>query len=106
MYDDGQGGARELHIELNARGKQLGLTKEQLATLVGGAFGGLEVNRLIERGEDTKTIIRFAREDRKTMEQLMLIPIATSDGRFAALGDVANITVKRQPEVIYRRNRG
>ncbi|MGI9273544.1 MAG: efflux RND transporter permease subunit [Endozoicomonas sp.] len=105
VYDDGQGGRRELRLSLNSRGRQLGLTKEQLAILVGGAFGELEVNRLIDRGEDTKMIVRLARESRKTMEQLMLTPVSIGDGAFVALADVADVKMERQPEAIYRRNR-
>ncbi|TQV74494.1 efflux RND transporter permease subunit [Exilibacterium tricleocarpae] len=105
VYDDGQGGQRQLELAINARGRQLGLDKYQLATLVGGAYGGLEVNRLLARGEDTKVLVRFAERQRRTLEQLMSTPVSLGNGNFVPLGEVVDSRFSRQPETVYRRNR-
>ena len=105
IVDDGQGGQRELRVQLSDRGRQLGLTQQQLAVLVGGAFGDLEVNRLIDQGEDVRVIVRYARNIRQTQEQLLMTPVFLKDGSFVPLGEVAELTYSRESGVVHRRNR-
>ncbi|WP_062266764.1 efflux RND transporter permease subunit [Endozoicomonas arenosclerae] len=104
-YDNGKGGQRLLQLQLNERGRQLGLTKRQLAVLAGGAFGGLEVYRLLEQGEETKVLIRFAKSQRRTLDQLKETRVHLGDSHYVSLGEVADISMTREPEAIYRRNR-
>ena len=105
VVDDAQGGQRELRLHVNDRGRQLGLTKQQLAVLVGGAFGDLEVNRLIDRGEDIRVIVRYAKSLRQTREQLLLTPVFLGDGSFVPLGEVADLSHSRASGTIHRRDR-
>jgi multidrug efflux pump subunit AcrB len=105
VYDDSQGGQRQLRLTLNQRGRQLGLTQSQLATLIGSAYGDLEVQRLLYDGEETKLIIRFSEELRRTQAQLNSTLIHIDGNHFVTLEEVATIEFSREPSTIYRRNR-
>ncbi|AMO54519.1 acriflavine resistance protein B [Endozoicomonas montiporae] len=105
IVDDGQGGQREIQVQLNERGRHLGVTKQQLAILVGGAFGDLEVNRLIDQGEEIRVIVRYARDLRQTREQLLMTPVFLQDGSSMPLGEVAELTYTRESGTIHRRDR-
>lgn len=105
VYDDGQGGQRQIQLNLNERGRQIGLNQHQLAILVGGAYGGLEVQRLLDKGEDTRLLIRFSDSRRKTREQLLETPVFVEPGKSVPLGEVADLVFTREPQKLLRRNR-
>lgn len=105
VYDDSQGGQRQLRLTLNQRGRQLGLTQSQLAALVGSAYGDLEVQRLLYDGEETKLLIRFPSSLRRTQAQLNSTLINISEGHFVTLEEIAEIEFSREPSVVYRKNR-
>lgn len=105
VYDDSQFGKRQLQITLNQRGTQLGLDQRRLATLVGGAFGNIEVHRLLDKAEETLVLVRFPESYRRTLEQLKATPIMLGKDSHVSLGEIANFEFKREPDVLYRRNR-
>ncbi len=105
VSDDSQGGQRQAQITVNKRGRMLGITQSQLATLIGGAYGDLEVYRLLEGGEETRVNVRFRDTQRTTMDNLMVTPVRVENGDFVSLGDIAEIRFKREPEILYRRDR-
>lgn len=108
VYDNGQGGQRRLTLTLNERGRRLGLDQRQLAVMAGGAFGQLEIHRLLLKGEETPVILRLPEQQRKSIEQLKATPmlVESSEGvKFVTLGEVANFEFSRQPSALYRINR-
>ncbi|MGR5557649.1 efflux RND transporter permease subunit [Vibrio fortis] len=105
VYDDGQAGSPQVRIVVNQFGEQLGLTQEKLAKLVGQAYGEREVHRLLEKGQETKVLLQYAREQRQTLSQLEQALIRLPDGGSVLLGDVATLQYEQEPEVVYRRNR-
>lgn len=105
VFDDGRGGQRQLYVSVNDYGRQLGVTQSQIAVLIGGSYGGLEVERLINKGEETRLLIRLPEAVSKTQAQLKMTPVHLSKHHFVALGEVAEFVYKKEPGVIYRRNR-
>lgn len=105
VYDDSQTGNRQLKITINERGVQLGVDQRRLATLVGGAFGHIEVHRLLDKGEETLVLVRFPQADSRTIEQLKATPVMLGKDSHVTLGEISNFTYEREPEVLYRRNR-
>ncbi|MDE1465406.1 efflux RND transporter permease subunit [Spartinivicinus poritis] len=105
VFDDSQGGQRQLHVRVNDYGRQLGVTQSQLAILIGGSYGGLEVQRLLHNGEESRLLIRLPQALRKTQQQLLMTPVHLTKHHFVVLGEVADLEFKREPAVIYRRNR-
>ena len=105
VYDDSQGGQRQLRLTINQQGRQLGLTQADLALIVGGAFGNLEVQRLLYKGEETRIQLRLPENLRRTQEQLHATPIQVGDNKYVSLGEIADIQFTREAQVLYRRNR-
>ncbi|WP_434763251.1 efflux RND transporter permease subunit [Vibrio fortis] len=105
VYDDGQAGSPQVRIVVNRFGEQLGLTQDKLAKLVGEAYGEREIHRLLEKGQETKVLLQYAREHRQTLSQLEQAMIRLPDGGSVLLGDVASLQYEQEPQVVYRRNR-
>ncbi len=105
VYDDSQSGQRQLQIKLNERGIQLGINQQQLAQLVGGAYGAIEVHRLIEGGEESLVIVRLPDAQKQTIEQLQATPLLLAKDHHVSLGEISDFVYSREPEVLYRRDR-
>jgi multidrug efflux pump subunit AcrB len=105
IYDDNQGGVRQIQFMLNDYGRQLGLTQAKLAEVIGGAFGELEVQRLMQDGEEVRLLIRFTQAVRSSQSKLLATPIQVEHGQYVLLEDVVELLTSRQSDVLYRLNR-
>ncbi|HDY7862150.1 TPA: efflux RND transporter permease subunit [Vibrio vulnificus] len=105
VYDDGQNGVPQVRLVLNLYGQQLGLTQATLAQLAGEAFGEREIHRLLENGQETKVLLQYPRDQRKTLAQLQQTLIMLPTGGSVMLGDIAELYHEQEPQVLYRRNR-
>lgn len=107
-YDDSQSGKRQLKVTLNQKGQQLGLQQRDLAVLVGGAYGELELHRLLEQGEEVMVLVKYGEGAKKSVSQLKSSPVALpteNGGGYVNLGEVADFEFSRVPNVLNRRNR-
>lgn len=105
VYDESQLGRRQLNIVLNERGILLGVDQRQLATLIGGAFGHIEVYRLLEKGGETQSVLKFPERDKKTVDQLKATPVHLGGGQYVSLGEISDFKYTREPDILYRHNR-
>ncbi|WP_146490131.1 efflux RND transporter permease subunit [Vibrio sp. T20] len=105
VYDDGQDGLPQVRLVLNQYGQQLGLTQAKLAQLAGEAFGEREVHRLLENGQETKVLLQYTRDDRRTLAQLQQALIMLPNGGSVMMGDIAEFRHEQEPQVVYRRDR-
>lgn len=105
VYDDSQLARKQLKVILNERGASLGIDQSRLATLVGGAFGQIEIHRLLDKGEETLVLVRFPEATTKTIEQLKATPIKLSKDSYVSLGEIAQLKYERETDVVYRRDR-
>lgn len=105
IYDDGQDGLPQVRLVLNQYGQQLGLTQATLAQLVGEAFGEREVHRLLENGQETKVLLQYPRDERRTLAQLQQAIIMLPNGGSVMMGDIAEFRHEQEPQVVYRRDR-
>lgn len=105
IFDDGKGGQKQIQITLNSFGRQLGLTQDKMARLAGEAFGQRELHRILDKGQETKVIVRYPESERMTKEQLLKTAIILANEQTVMLGDVATLSQKSELEVVYRRNR-
>ncbi|KID57381.1 acriflavine resistance protein B [Pseudoalteromonas luteoviolacea] len=103
IYDDAKGGQWQVRIVLNQYGQQLGLTQHHIANFSGGAFGHREIHRLLDQGQETKVIVRYAQHERQSIEQLKHSILTLDSGHSVRLEDVAIFYFEQVPEVIYRR---
>ncbi len=105
VYNDNLGGKRQLRVQLNERGIQLGIDQRHLAMIVGGAFGEIEVHRVLDGNQESTVLIQLSEKQRKTVEQLRTTPIQVAHNQFVTLEEVAEFEFERQSEVLHRRNR-
>ncbi|MEM7564242.1 MAG: efflux RND transporter permease subunit [Pseudomonadota bacterium] len=105
IYDDSQVGKRQLSIRLNDRGVQLGVDQRKLATLVGSAFGNIEVHRLLDDSQETLVQIRLPRSDTRTFTQLKNTPVHIGQNSYVNLGEISDFSFTREADVLYRRDR-
>jgi multidrug efflux pump subunit AcrB len=97
-------GKLEFRYELNERGRQLGLTQQDLADAVRTGFLGLKLTYVSWR--DKRIPVRLIYDDqlRHDAGALHRLPITLDDGRTVYLGDVAEIREARGFNSINRRN--
>ncbi|CAK3114665.1 Efflux RND transporter permease subunit [Vibrio crassostreae] len=105
VYDDGQDGLPQVRLVLNQYGQQLGLTQAKLAQLAGEAFGEREVHRLLENGQETKVLLQYPKDERRTLAQLQQALIMLPNGGSVMMGDIAEFRHEQEPQVVYRRDR-
>ena len=96
-------GKLEYRYSLNERGRELGLTQQQLADAVRSGFLGLETVQVTWEEEriPVRVIYSEAVRHHATLEDL---PITLDDGRIVYLGDVADIEIGRGLNTIRRRD--
>ncbi|REL26224.1 AcrB/AcrD/AcrF family protein [Thalassotalea euphylliae] len=105
ITDDAQLGQQQLQVTLNQRGINLGLNQRQLAQLVGGAYGHIELHRLLDGGEEAMVLLRLPAQSRQTLQQLKNTQVLVDDQQYVTLSDIAEFSVSREPEVLHRKNR-
>jgi len=105
IYDDSQAGKRQLDIRLNDRGVQLGIDQRRLSSLVGGAFGNIEIYRLLDDSQEVFVQVKLPRQDTKTLSQLKDTPVRIDENNYVSLGEISTLNFSRKAEVLYRRDR-
>ncbi|MDK2595385.1 efflux RND transporter permease subunit [Pseudoalteromonas obscura] len=105
VYDDAKGGQLQVRIVLNDYGQQLGLTQHQVAKFAGEAFGQREVHRILDQGQETKVLVRYAKHERQNLAQLKASLLTLSNGDSVRLEDVATFSFEQVPDVLHRRDR-
>lgn len=95
ILDNNYPGLREVDIDLNDKGRQLGLNLQEVLTQVRQGFFGNEVQNL-QRGRDEVRIwLRYDTQDRASLGQLENMRIRFTDGREYLLSDIANFSINR-----------
>ncbi len=101
-FDEGK---RELSFSVNSFGRSLGLTSDDVARQVRGAFYGVEAVKF-QRGLNEVTVrVEYPDKDRKDTDNLMNMFIRTSDGREYPFYSVADMTETRGLASIIRTDR-
>ncbi len=96
-------GKLEYRYSLNERGRELGLTQQQLADAVRTGFLGLEAVHVTWGDERIPVRVIYTDQVRRGAG-LATLPITLDDGRIVYLGDVADITRGRGLNTINRRD--
>jgi multidrug efflux pump subunit AcrB len=99
-----EAGKPEYRYELNDRGRQLGITQQQLANAVRTGFLGQEVTRVNWRDKSIPVRLIYTEAVRYSDMDLAFLPIVLDDGRQVYLGDVASISKGRGFNSISRRD--
>jgi len=105
ISDDSQSGQRQLQVTLNQNGIQLGLNQRQLANLVGGAYGHIELHRLLDQGEESLVILQLDESEKTSLQQLQETQVLVGENSYVTLAEIADFSYSREPEVLHRKNR-
>ncbi|MFQ5643972.1 MAG: efflux RND transporter permease subunit, partial [Thiogranum sp.] len=106
VYDvrqDLDAGKIEYRYSLNERGRELGLTQQQLADAVRTGFLGLEAVQVTWGDERIPVRVIYTDQVRHS-SSLESLPLTLEDGRIIYLGDVADISSGRGLNTIRRRD--
>ena len=89
IRDSFRSGKRELELELRPSAEALGLSVSDLGRQVRQAFYGQEVQKLQRGRDEVKVVVRYPREDRRSLEDLENMRIQTADGSAVPFSTVA-----------------
>jgi multidrug efflux pump subunit AcrB len=98
-------GKKELKLTLTPQARTLGITQEELARQVRGAFYGAEALRLQRGRNEVKVMVRYPEEDRRSIKALENMRIRTPAGGEIPLRQAANMEAGRGFSVINRTDR-
>lgn len=106
ISDSNREGKDELRFDrLTPAGRAMGFRLENVASQVRDAFYGNEVQRLQRGRDEVKVMVRFPRDDRRTLESLETMKIRTPEGDEVPLLQVVTLEPGRGPAVINRTDR-
>ncbi|MCZ6598921.1 MAG: efflux RND transporter permease subunit [Planctomycetota bacterium] len=105
ITDSYRGGKEELVLDIDPSAEALGLNRRDLARQVRQGFYGEEAQR-IQRGRDEiKVMVRYPRQDRRTLHVLETMRIRTPMGDEIPFSTVATVDVRRGYASIQRTDR-
>jgi multidrug efflux pump subunit AcrB len=84
----------ELNISLNDAGRAMGFTELALISQIRNGFFGYEAQRLQRGDDETKVWVRYAREDRQSLDQLENMQVRAPNGSLVAVKDIATLERK------------
>ena len=101
VFADRVVGKPYLEIRIDRRKiSRYGLTISDMQSYISGAIGGMQLTTTVEGRERFPVRVRYAREFRDNPEDLKNVLIPTPAGTQIPLGDLADITYTRGPQMI------
>ena len=105
IHDDLEPGKREVRIHIDqGKANLYGLTNNQIALAVRGAFEGLEATTFRTGGEEVDVIVKFEEANRRGLGDFERIKLQTPKGDLVPLYSVANVNLERGYALIIRRD--
>ena len=89
IADSVRAGKSEMRLDIRPGAEGLGLRLEDLARQVRQAFYGEEAQRILRGRDDVRVMVRFPREDRRSIGDLESMRIRLPDGEAVAFSQVA-----------------
>ena len=105
IADSFRQGKEEVQLKIKLEAEALGLTQFDLARQVRQAFYGDEVQRLQRGRDDVKVMIRYPRDERRSLANLEQMRVRLPGGNEVPFTDVAHVTYGRGYESIRRIDR-
>ncbi|PTB32817.1 efflux RND transporter permease subunit [Photobacterium phosphoreum] len=91
IEDDLSSPTQEINIKLTPIGKLLGLSVADLTNQVQNSFQGIEVQRILRNNEEVKVMVRYPRDERRSVGNLQNMKVILSDGSLVPFSEVATI---------------
>ncbi len=96
-------GQSNLHIEiLRDRAERYGLTVDDVEDVIEGGIGGSSVTQIVEGERRHDLVVRYAAENRDSVDAVRRLLIPLSDGRTVPLGQVAEVSIIGGASRIFR----
>jgi len=102
IRDDSRPGKWEFQLTVKDSAKAMGITLAELAGAVRAAYYGEEVMRLQRGRHEVKLMVRYPRQQRRSLADFNEIQIRTPDGAGRPLTELADVKVTRGYSVINR----
>ncbi|HWL09891.1 MAG TPA: efflux RND transporter permease subunit, partial [Planctomicrobium sp.] len=104
VNDDSQPGKWEFQLRMKPDAISMGVPLEQVAQTVRAAYYGEEVMRLQRGRHEVKLMVRYPRENRRSLSEFDQIRVRTGDGSERPLTELADVQVQRSYSEINRIN--
>lgn len=104
VRDSQRGETDEIILELKPGSEKLGIRLSDVSRQVRQAYFGEEVQRLPRANGDAKVMVRYPKEDRRSLSSLNDFRVRTADGREVPLFAVADIEIQGGVQRIQRRD--
>ncbi len=97
-------GKPQINLHLKEEAQHLGVSVADLAEQIGNAYGGLEVYKIQRDGEEVKVFVKYQKNKKKYINDLLSSRIQNADGKWLPLTSVAEVRTEITPVEIIRRN--
>lgn len=104
IRDDLKSGEPEIRLKLKSEARYLGLTPADLASQIGAAYGGFEIDRFQRGIDEVKLKLIYGKKQRQYIYQLLESNITLEDGSLIPLTSVADINSTYSSGFIRREN--
>jgi multidrug efflux pump subunit AcrB len=91
IRDTMAGGQPELRVRIRPEARNLGFSAETLASQIGYAFGGAEVQRIRRDSSEIRVLVQNARPARNTVDDLLQTRLRSDTGAWVPLTTVAEV---------------
>ena len=91
IRDTVAGGQPELRMRIRPEARNLGFSAETLASQIGYAFGGAEVQRIRRDSSEIRVLVQNARPARNTVDDLLQTRLRSDTGAWVPLTTVAEV---------------
>ena len=98
-------GQPEVRLSLKPEAERLGVSLEDLSEQVRHAYFGDEVERLQRGRHEIKVMVRFPVEERRSLDNLTVMPIKLPNGQQSLLGILADVSLKPGVDKLVRQDR-
>ncbi len=104
IRDDLRQGSPQIRLHLKPEAQHLGLTTADLASQIGDAFGGLEIQRVQRDADEVKVYVKYTAQRRRYMRDILNARIQTAQGDSLPLTLVAKVETGYVPASLNRQN--
>jgi multidrug efflux pump subunit AcrB len=105
IRDNLEDGKQEIRLKIKPAAEHYGLTMSDLGQQARQAFFGAEAQRIQRGREDIRVMVRYPKDERRSLAALYNMRIRTPDGIGVPFSEVADIEIGRAPTSIIRYDR-
>ncbi len=105
IKDTLEDGKAEMIFSIKPEAELLGLSAEDLGRQVRDAFFGAEVQRLQRGSDDVRVVVRYPKEERRSLASLDALLISNAQGVNIPIGNVTDIQMGQSSATIHRKDR-